>query len=125
MLAALPAAALALAGCGTPPHWSMSATRACLAKAGDRITPATGDFVAQSATVGSFRAHLRGADRNFVTLSFGDNASDAKSLADGYIRFHAKNVGISDILYLDKNVVLLWREHPTPAELNALRGCLK
>lgn len=121
----LAAAALALAGCGTPPRYSLEKTRSCLAKAGDRIGAPRNDFVAESATVGAFRAELPGAGRQAVTLSFGENDADAKSLADGYVRFHAKNVGISDVLYLDKNVVALWREHPTPAQLNALRDCLK
>jgi hypothetical protein len=121
----LPLGALALAGCGTPPRYSIDKTRSCLAKAGDRIAAPTGDFVAQSATAGAFRAVLPGGQRQAVTLSFGDNDADAKSIADGYIRFHAKNVGLSDVLYLDKNVVALWREHPTTAQLNALTGCLK
>jgi hypothetical protein len=119
------AAALVLAGCGTPPRYSLEKTRSCLAKAGDRIRAPKGDFVAQSATVGAFRAALPGSGGQAVTLSFGENDADAKSLADGYVRFHARNVGVSDILYLDKNVVALWRQHPTQAQLNALRDCLK
>lgn len=119
------AAALALAGCGTPPRYSLEQTRGCLAKAGDRIGAPKNDFVAESATVGAFRAVFPGAQKQAVTVSFGADAAEAKGLADGYVRFHAKNVGISDVLYLDKNVVALWREHPTPAQLNALRDCLK
>ena len=119
------AAALVLAGCGTPPRYSLEKTRACLLKAGDRIGAPKNDFVAESATVGAFRAVLPGAQQQAVTLSFGENDADAKSLADGYVRFHAKNVGISDVLYQDKNVVALWRQHPTDAQLNALRDCLK
>ena len=125
ILLVLPAAVLLLAGCGTPPRYSLEKTRACLAKAGDRIGAPKNDFVAESATVGAFRAVLPGAQQQAVTLSFGENDADAKSLADGYVRFHAKNVGISDVLYQDKNVVALWREHPTTAQLNGLTDCLK
>lgn len=118
-------AAAALAGCGTPPHYSLGATRSCLAKGGARISAPKGDFVAESATVGAFRATLPGAHRNFATISFGEDDADAKNISDGYLRFHQKNVGISDVLYLDKNAVLLWREHPTAAELTRVTDCLK
>lgn len=118
-------AAVALAGCGTPPHYSLDKSRACFEKAGKRITAPTKDFVAESATDGTFRVWLHGRRGNFVTLSFGEDAADAKNIADGYLRFHAKNIGISDILYLEKNVVLLWREHPADAELSVVTDCLK
>lgn len=118
-------AAVALAGCGTPPHYSLDKSRACFEHAGKRITAPTKDFVAESATDGTFRVWLHGKRGNFVTLSFGQDAADAKNIADGYLRFHAKNIGISDILYLEKNVVLLWREHPADTELSTVRDCLK
>lgn len=118
-------AAVVLAGCGTPPHYSLGKSRACFKQAGKRITDPAKDFVAQSATDGTFRVWLHGKKGQFVTLSFGENAADAKNIADGYLRFHAKNIGISDILYLEKNVVLLWREHPSDAELSEVSGCLK
>lgn len=118
-------AAVVLAGCGTPPHYSLGKSRACFAKAGKRITDPVKDFVAESATDGTFRVWLHGKKGQFVTVSFGEDAADAKNIADGYLRFHAKNIGISDILYLEKNVVLLWREHPSDAELSEVSGCLK
>lgn len=118
-------AAVVLAGCGTPPHYSLGKSRACFAKAGKRITDPAKDFVAQSATDGTFRVWLHGKKGQFVTVSFGEDAADAKNIADGYLRFHAKNIGISDILYLEKNVVLLWREHPSDADLSEVSGCLK
>ncbi|HET8607374.1 MAG TPA: hypothetical protein VFL66_10150 [Gaiellaceae bacterium] len=118
-------AAVALAGCGSPPHYSLSSTRSCFAKDGVRITEPKGDFVAESATDGTFRVWLHGRHGNFVTISFGDDTADAKNTTDGYLRFHAKNVGISDVLYTEKNVVLLWRQHPTDAELNEVTDCLK
>jgi hypothetical protein len=117
---------LALAGCGSPPHYALAPTRTCLQQDGARIVAPRNDFVAQTATSGAFRAWLSGtAKGNAVTISFGSNADDAKNIADGYLRFHAKNVGVSDILYTDKNVVLLFREHPSDADLSKVRSCLK
>jgi hypothetical protein len=124
VLLALLVAVLA-AGCGTPPHYSRDSTRTCFASAGKRITDPAKDFVAESATDGTFRVWLHGKRGQFVTISFGEDAADAKNIADGYLRFHAKNIGISDILYLEKNVVLLWREHPSDADLGVVRDCLK
>ncbi|MGZ4353873.1 MAG: hypothetical protein ACXVZ4_10015 [Gaiellaceae bacterium] len=118
-------AAVVFAGCGTPPHYALDTSRACFEKAGRRITAPAKDFVAESATNGTFRVWLHGKHGNFVTVSFGEDDADAKNIADGYLRFHAKNVGISDVLYLEKNVVLLWREHPSDAELSDVSGCLK
>ena len=118
-------AAVVLAGCGTPPHYSLDKSRACFKQAGKRITDPAKDFVAESATDGTFRVWLHGKKGQFVTLSFGEDAADAKNIADGYLRFHAKNIGISDILYFEKNVALLWREHPADTELSTVRDCLK
>ena len=116
---------LALVGCGTPPHYTLSDTRACLKDAGAVIVPPKDDFVAETATAGAFRAELDPPSGNAVTLSFGESADDAKQTAAGYVRFHAKNVGVSDILEQDKNVVLLWKQHPTQSEQDEVTGCLK
>ena len=125
-LAAASLAVLVLAGCGSPPHYSLPSTKACLQKAGLEITPPTADFVAESATVGSFRAHFAGGKKaNAVTILFGRNAQEAKDSALGYIRFHARNVGVYDILFVDKNVTMLWKEHASPADKATVTGCLK
>jgi hypothetical protein len=124
--AAAALAVLVLAGCGSPPHYSLPSTKACLQKAGLAITPPTGDFVAESATVGSFRATFTGVRiGNAVTILFGRNAQEAKDSALGYIRFHAKNVGVYDILFVDKNVTMLWKEHASLADRATVTGCLK
>ena len=117
---------LVLAGCGAPPNYSLAGTRSCLEKAGMHVaaTPVS-DLVAHTAANGTFRARLKGADPNAVTLSFADNAKDAQDVADGYIRFHAKNVGVTDILFVDKNVVTLWLRHPSDADRSAITSCLK
>ena len=118
------AAALLAAGCGAPSEHSVDKTKACLQTTGARITPPRGDFVASTATVGAFRAYLRGGT-NFVTMSFGADEKEAADTARGYDRFHGKNVGLADILFVDKNVVMLWKQHPSDAETKSVIDCLK
>ncbi len=114
-----------LAGCGAPPTYSLEKSRSCLAKAGFAISDPKSDFVAQSATVGSFRARFPSRGVNAVTVSFGENGDEAKQTAQGYVRFHARNVGVFDILEVEKNAVLLWKQHPTDAERTEVTSCLK
>lgn len=118
-------AVLVLGGCGAPGNHSLQKSRACLERAGARLGPPEGDFVATTATVGSFRAHLHGQKGNFVTLSFGADEQESADTALGYQRFHAKNIGLSDILFVDRNVVLLWKEHPSAADEALVNGCLR
>jgi hypothetical protein len=124
-IAALLLAVAVLAGCGSPPLHSAAKTRACLVESGLRVTPPSGDFVASTATQGSFRAHLKGARQNFVTISFGADGDEAAATAAGYERFHGKNIGVADILAVDKNAVMLWRMHPTVKEETAIKDCLR
>jgi hypothetical protein len=125
LLPALAVAALVLAGCGTAPHYDLAKTRTCLKGAGFTITPPPADdFVARSALVGAFRAFLPEGG-NAVTLSFGEGGDDAKRTSEGYVRYHAQNVGVFDVLDLDKNVVLLWKEHPSDADRAKVKDCLK
>ena len=116
------AALILLAGCGSPPEHSAEKTRACLRDEGLRITAPKGDYVATAATDGSFRAHI---GSNFVTLSFGADADEAQATVDGYVRFHGRGFGLSNLLYTDKNVVMLWKDHPSDAQSAAVVNCLK
>jgi hypothetical protein len=114
-----------LAGCGSPPSkYALDESRACLSKTGAEIVRPTGDFVASTASEGTFRAVLHGGT-NFVTLSFGVDDDEATQIAEGYDRFHGKNIGVSDILYQDHNVIMLWKLHPSDAELGVVTDCLK
>jgi hypothetical protein len=119
--------ALLLAGCAgsSPTAFSLEKTRDCLRDKGARIAKPAGDFVASTASVGTFRAYLHGKRGNFVTLSFGADADEAATIAEGYNRFHAKNVGLADILFTDKNVTLLWKEHPSAADTDLVTGCFR
>jgi hypothetical protein len=116
------------AGCGggstNTSVYSQAATKECLETTlGIHNFPSLGDdFVASTASGGALRVQL--AD-NAVTVLFGANAEEASNLADAYRRFHAKNVGIEDILRTDNNAVMLWQLHPLPADENNIHDCLK
>lgn len=118
-------AVLVLAGCGAPGEHSLAKSRACLVRDGARITRPVGDFIASTATVGSFRAYLHGRKGNFVTMSFGADEQESADTSLGYQRFHGKNIGLADILFTDRNVVMLWKEHPSPEDAARVTACLK
>jgi hypothetical protein len=115
---------LFVAGCGKPNDtalYSLAKTRSCLAgkhvKLGGPL-----DFVATTATGGALKATL---PKNFVTIVFGQTVADADNIDQAYRRFHARNVGINDVLIEDRNAVLLWHEHAANADLAEITGCLK
>jgi hypothetical protein len=120
--------AFAVAGCGggstNSSVYTLAATKQCLeTKLGVHKFPALGaDFVASTASGGAFRIRL--AD-NAVTVLFGESANEASNLADAYRRFHAKNVGVEDILRTKGNAVLLWQLHPSAPDESKVEGCLK
>jgi hypothetical protein len=126
LLPALALVVLAVAGCGGAGSYDLAKTRSCLKDAGMKITPPPeDDFVARSAIVGSFRAVLPEPSDNSVTISFGETSDDAEQTSEGYVRYHAENVGVFDILEVTRNAVLLWEEHPSDADLDAVKSCLK
>jgi phage terminase large subunit-like protein len=100
---------------------SQDKTRACLVSHGVRLGGAL-DFVATTATGGAFKAHL--AD-NEVTVVFGATVADADNINQAYRRFHSENVGIDDVLRQQANVVMLWHQHPSDADLARIMSCLK
>lgn len=126
-LAPLALLAVLLAACGNRPPQTLSRakTRACLRGAGALVRPPAGDFVATTASNGSFRAYLHGRKGNFVTLDFGADEQEAAEIAAGYDRFRGKNIGLADILYTDRNVTMLWKEHPSDADRELVTKCLK
>jgi hypothetical protein len=124
LLTAAGVAVLLLAGCGAATEYSAAKTRACLGKAGLRVTEPVGDFVATTATDGAYRVFLHGRKGNFVTMSFGADADEAADTALGYDRFRGKNIGLADILVTNRNVVMLWKEHPTDADTSVVTACL-
>jgi hypothetical protein len=120
--------AFAVAGCGggstSSSVYTLAATKQCIeTKLGIHSFPALGDdFVASTASGGALRIRL--AD-NAVTVLFGASENEASNLADAYRRFHAKNVGVEDVLRTQGNAVLLWQLHPSAPDENSIHDCLK
>jgi hypothetical protein len=116
---------LLAAGCGGgSSRYTADKTRACLSSEDARISGPNGDFVASTATGGSFVAHL---GDNWVTVSFGDQENDAKDIQIGYQRLAGSNVrgNIGDVLSRYRNAVLLWHRHPANADVALVTGCLE
>jgi hypothetical protein len=116
---------LLAAGCGGgSSKYTADRTRECLSSEDARISGASSDFVASTATGGSFVAHL---GDNWVTVSFGDQENDAKDIQIGYQRLAGSNVreNITDVLSRYHNAVLLWHKHPASADVALVTGCLE
>ena len=124
---AVAAAVLATTGCGgNNVNYSLAKTRACLRGQGVKVTAVPrSDFVASTATGGSFRARLDSG--NFVTMVFGETDEDAGQIEKAYERFALPNVrqGLADVLRTNHNAIMLWHEHPEPADESTVLGCLK
>jgi hypothetical protein len=118
--------AFVLAGCGSSSTkvttFTLAPTRECARDHGHVLKPKKNDFIATTAAGGAFRLRF---PHNEVTVLFGRNAKEGSALADGYRRFHAKNVGIEDILRTNENAVMLWKLHPSDTDEAALTKCLK
>jgi hypothetical protein len=111
----------ACGGSGGSGLYTVDKTRACLTAKHVKLGGPL-DFVATTATGGALRATLA---TNFVTIVFGATTSDADNIDQAYRQFHAKNVGIDDVLRQDRNAVLLWHVHPADADLAEIGDCLK
>jgi hypothetical protein len=116
------------AGCGggsaSTTVYTLPATKQCVETTlGIHDFPTLGDdFVASTASGGALRIRL---SDNAVTVLFGANADEASNLADAYRRFHAKNVGVEDVLRTDNNAVMLWQLHPSAEDESHIHDCLK
>jgi hypothetical protein len=121
-LALLLLVVLMLGACGPArePTYDVEKTKSCLvdkgAKVGGRV-----DFLASTATGGAFHVKL---PANELTIAFGANTEDAEQIEKAYVRFHARNVGIADILKRYSNAVLLWKQHPEQSDLDTVTSCL-
>ena len=120
--------AVLAAGCGsgstTTSAYTLAASKQCFeTKLGIHRFPAlTDDFVASTASGGAVRVRL---SDNAVTVLFGQGPDEASNLADAYRRFHAKNVGVEDVLQTQGNAVLLWQIHPSATDDSKVKDCLK
>jgi hypothetical protein len=113
-----------LAGCGGSTTYSLGPTKSCLVARGARVGAPLNDFVASTATGGSFTTTL---SDNWVTLSFGQDLGGGVQLQDAYERFAHENVrsGLTDVLRRYENVVTLWHKHPQDSDLALVVGCLR
>jgi hypothetical protein len=120
--------ALLAAGCGggstSTSVYTLAATKQCFESTlGIHQFPSLADdFVASTASGGALRVRL---GDNAVTVLFGQSEQEASNLADAYRRFHAKNVGVEDILRTKGSAVLLWQLHPSAPDENNVEDCLK
>jgi len=115
---------LIAAACGPPGPkiYDAAKTRSCLRGKGLRLgPPPASDFVATTALGGAFKATL---PANFVTVAFGDTLDHADNIDQAYRTFHARNVGIEDVLRQQGNAVMLWHKHPGNNDLALVEGCL-
>jgi hypothetical protein len=114
---------LMLAACGPArePTYDVEKTKSCLVEKGAKVGGPL-DFVASTATGGAFHVKL---PANELTIVFGVNTDDAVQIEKAYVRFHARNVGIADILKRYSNAVLLWKEHPEESDLVTVTSCLE
>jgi hypothetical protein len=117
-----------LAGCGNPvhSHYSVKQTAPCLRKLGYRVSTDASKLgpVEASATEGALLAKERG---NALTVTFSENASEAKNIEAGYRHFVAKPLRehLDDVMSAQKNAVLLWTITPPKEELDRVLGCLR
>jgi hypothetical protein len=116
------AGTLVVAGCGGAKSYDAEKTRSCLAdQPGVKLSNKV-DFVASTALGGAFNAKLLG---NQVTLAFTQDRKEAERIVRAYQRFRGKNIGLTDVLRPTRNVVALWKAHPSDTALQTIEDCLK
>ena len=123
-LPALAAVGLLLAGCGgdaAPERYTLEPTRGCLADEHVRVSSNGLDFVASTALGGAVIARPSG---NRVVIAFAESPAEAVRIVDAYKQFAGKRIPLRDLLFQEKNTVLLWQEPPTPQQAKTVRDCL-
>jgi hypothetical protein len=122
LLCAVLAGALLAAGCGGTTSYDAEKTRACLSEQPGVKLRNKVDFVASTALGGAFNVRLLG---NQVTLAFAEDRQEAERIVRAYQRFRGENIGLTDVLRPTKNVVALWKAHPSDTALQTIQDCLK
>jgi hypothetical protein len=123
LAATLLATCLLAASCGGADEHvaTLGKTRECLVRKDVKLGGQL-DFVASTATGGALKAHLKDND---VTVVFGATLADANAINDIYHRVHGPNIGIDDVLKQQDNVVMLYRVHPSDADIALVTGCIR
>jgi hypothetical protein len=120
---ALLAAVAVAAGCGTAASrgpYELAPTRKCLRDEGARVTGRGLGVIAESAPNGALRAFL---GPHNVTISFARENRGARGLARAYERFGPPHT--ADLLFVNRNVVLVWDVTPDADTRDTIEGCLK
>ena len=101
--------------------YTRATTERCVKKIPGVKVDAKLDFVASTATGGAFHV---ASTLNAATVVFGKTIIDANNINAAYHRFRAKNVGIDDVIAQKRNVVMLFRVHPSDPLISGIEGCL-
>lgn len=106
--------------------YSLESTRDCLvdkegAEVSEREQDLGRDFIAQAAPEGAMKVTIAGND---LVLSFGTSEQDAERTQRAYLRFAGGTIPVQDLLFRERNAVLLWRDPPQPEQRELLVGCL-
>ena len=123
-LPALAVAGLLLAGCGgnaPPDSYALDPTRSCLEDADVAVSTSGLDFVASTALGGALVAR---PEDNRVVVAFGEGEAGADRIVRAYRQFAGKRIPLRDLLFQEKNTVLLWEEPPTEQQARTIRDCL-
>ena len=128
VLIGLPALVLVSANAiaGGDDLYSLESTSDCLGgregvRVSDRETDLGRDFIARAAPGGALKIDLKGND---LILSFGESEQDAERTQRAYLRFAGGTIPVQDLLFRERNVVLLGRDPPQPGQRELLAGCL-
>lgn len=115
-------AASLLAACGGGSKtYSEAPTRTCLAKESRVTLSSKVDFVASTVSGGAFNVRF---PTNQVTVMFGEDRDEAGRIVNAYKQFKGENIGLEDVLRVERNVVMLWAAHPQDDDLETIYGCL-
>lgn len=106
--------------------YSLKGTSGCLTdregvRVSDRERDLGRDFIAQAAPGGALKVTFEGND---LVLSFGTTEQDAERTQRAYLRFAGGTIPVQDLLFRERNAVLLWRDPPRPEHRELLVGCL-
>jgi hypothetical protein len=128
LVIALVALAVVAAGCGGRSAYTAAGTAACLKKKGFTGVTTNANrvgFIAAFSAHGGLLARAPGRG-NTLTIAFAADARDAIATKKAYTRHAPKKLRphISDVLYSQRNAVLVWTVSPSPGVLADALGCL-
>ena len=111
-----------LAACGTVDRgpYKLEPTRRCLHDEGLRLATRGLGVIAESAPGGALRTFV---GTHNATLSFADTNRSALGIARAYKKFGPPHT--ADLLFVERNVVLVWDVTPDDDTRGKVDGCLR